>query len=960
MAFTGVYSITIDKAKCGSADSTDYPFCFHGTYDGTGGEPDLRVIGSGGEVTNSNGYDIIFAGNADGSSPYAFEIEQYVGATGVVIFWVKIPTLTFATNTVLYVLFGNAAITTFQGNIAGTWDSNFAAVFHLPDGSSLTVLDSTGNGNNGSVTGGVAAIAGKIDGGADFNGTTGYVTAGGSYAGGGALTVEAWLNADGFTGDPVYACADATDRPYVQLFSTGKIGAGAATANNPSISTNALSTGTWYHLVILFSGSGVAPKIYIDGAEVSYDQVGGSGAVVAFTGLQFGSFHNASLFFDGKLDEVRYSNIVRSTSYIISSFNNQSNPATFYALSNTDIILTPGAGSITLTGGMPVVAIAFTLTPGAGTITLTGGTPTINILNVMPGPGQITLVGGTPGVSLVQTAASGDKLFIGGLEYELADEPAANITKTLSSAWQAVFSIHHRAGGTMPDPGDSVAFFWESVKRFGGIVLSVTESAYPGSFACSLLTIQCTGYQNFCDRAIVAKLYTLPIGSVPAIIIFDIWQEHLAQFGITIVYPQGAIVFIGEQVFWYITVTEAFNRLRELVAGWDWFIDDNLALKWGVASSGGFGTASFTLRNNNSNVDSMSVTRSNTRFRNKQWVLPSVDIQAVREETTTASAGQSIFNTTYTQTVTPIVKVNGVAQVVSVFGSLPPGWVVYWIPNGTGVFFASPPGAGATILVAYPSPFPLGFSAQDDASIAAVGLYEAVSQPRNIFSETAATQLAEELLEAYSDSGYPESVRFTYNSQQQSSWLTPGLTIDVDRTFPTALGIYVVEQVSSILEKLNVWRHSVTLRLGKGDVTDAIVLGQFREDARRWVNTPPVVCTFELGVVFTGLQPNTLRMRGSGVFSSWDARFLTDPPTGDDIVIDFLLNGASIFPAANRITIPDGDTTEQTGNVFTAENLPYADGDVIQMNIIQAGTTTPGANGLVHLNVKSNTGLPPA
>ena len=35
--------------------------------------------------------------------------------------------------------------------------------------------------------------------------------------------------------------------------------------------------------------------------------------------------------FDGILDEVRWSNIVRSTDYVKTSFNNQSSPSTFYS-----------------------------------------------------------------------------------------------------------------------------------------------------------------------------------------------------------------------------------------------------------------------------------------------------------------------------------------------------------------------------------------------------------------------------------------------------------------------------------------------------------------------------------------------------------------------------------------------------------------------------------------------------
>ncbi len=622
--------------------------------------------------------------------------------------------------------------------------------------------------------------------------------------------------------------------------------------------------------------------------------------------------------------------------------------------------LTPAGADLTYTGGTPVVTIAADVSPAPASLVYTGGTPIINIVSLNPAPYELIYHGGQPGVSLVRTVGVGMQLWIGDVEYGLAEEPAANIVKTLSSPWSATFAIYHSTGDTFPQPGEEVAFFFDSVKRFGGLVLNYSETSIPGSFTVSKIQVRCTGFQNYCDRVIVAKLYTLPIGGVPAIIIFNVWEEHLAQFGISIVYPQGPITGIPEQLYWYITGTEVFQKLKDLVSGSDWYISDNKELIWG--SFGTLGAAPFTLRNNDNNVDQMDTTLSNTRFRNRQWVLPSADLQALRVEPTTAIAGQTAFITTYNLTSTPIVKVNGVLQTVDELGSLPPGWTVYFIDNGTGVFFATAPGAGAIIQVAYPNPFPLGYSAQDDASIAAVGLYEAVAQPRNVPDASTAVLMAEALLEYYSQNGFPEAVRFSYNSVNQTSWLTPGMTIDVDRTFPTALGIYTIEQVSSILDKLTVWRHTVTLRLGPGDVTDELILAKFRSDSRLWVNTPPIVGTFEIGIdqsIFVGLQPNTLRLRGSGVIGGWDARFYTNPPVGSDIVIDLLLNGTSIFPPGYEITIPDGASAEQSGIVFTSENLSYVDGDIIQMNILQVGSTTPGKNGLIHVNYKPNTALPP-
>ena len=56
---------------------------------------------------------------------------------------------------------------TDQSDPLNTWDSNFKAVYHLGNGTTLTATDSTG-GNNGTLVNSPTAIAGKIDGAAHF------------------------------------------------------------------------------------------------------------------------------------------------------------------------------------------------------------------------------------------------------------------------------------------------------------------------------------------------------------------------------------------------------------------------------------------------------------------------------------------------------------------------------------------------------------------------------------------------------------------------------------------------------------------------------------------------------------------------------------------------------------------------------------------------------------------------
>jgi hypothetical protein len=64
-------SVTIDHTKIPNTDQANFPLLFSGRY------PYLATTSNGGGVTNSNGYDIIFALDAAGTRILSFEKESY-------------------------------------------------------------------------------------------------------------------------------------------------------------------------------------------------------------------------------------------------------------------------------------------------------------------------------------------------------------------------------------------------------------------------------------------------------------------------------------------------------------------------------------------------------------------------------------------------------------------------------------------------------------------------------------------------------------------------------------------------------------------------------------------------------------------------------------------------------------------------------------------------------------------
>jgi hypothetical protein len=94
----------------------------------------------------ADGDDIVFT-DVNGQR-LDYEIESYT--SGTLTAWVKIPTLSPATDTILYLYYGNAAITA-QENPNSVWSSNYTGVWHLSEtaANNATITDSTNYAHHG-------------------------------------------------------------------------------------------------------------------------------------------------------------------------------------------------------------------------------------------------------------------------------------------------------------------------------------------------------------------------------------------------------------------------------------------------------------------------------------------------------------------------------------------------------------------------------------------------------------------------------------------------------------------------------------------------------------------------------------------------------------------------------------------------------------------------------------------
>jgi autotransporter-associated beta strand protein len=301
--------ITISNANV-DADLTNFPLCVKISNDSEIGEAAL-----------ANGYDIRFTA-ADGVTLLDYERESWSGGGGSAangVFWVKVPTVSHASATTIFIYYGKSDAADGQ-NVSAVWDASYKGVWHLPNGTTLSVNDSTTNASNGTNNGAVAA-AGEVGGGARFNGSSSYIAVPRVVQN--DWTVSFWVNpaANGSTGTQWYNGYGLVDGEVAGVANDfgiawvgNKIAFGVGNADT-TIFSSALSLNTWHYVTATRVSSTGQLELYVDGAKVAGIASGPTGVRNAATTLNLGKIRSDIKYFNGSIDETRMSCTVRSAAW---------------------------------------------------------------------------------------------------------------------------------------------------------------------------------------------------------------------------------------------------------------------------------------------------------------------------------------------------------------------------------------------------------------------------------------------------------------------------------------------------------------------------------------------------------------------------------------------------------------------------------------------------------------------
>ncbi|MEM7392546.1 MAG: LamG-like jellyroll fold domain-containing protein, partial [Verrucomicrobiota bacterium] len=279
------------------------------------------------------GWDLrVFDSNAVSMTQLDLEIERW-NTNGSSYVWVKVPA--FSSNTCLWAYWGNPAaevLTAPAGEQA--WNSDFRGVWHLNN----SVLDSTSNNTDGTVFGGLGSVSasGKVANAWNFDAASNAFiqmlrpieddfTIN--------LLMQADLNSPNAGNNwPIGAglvggALSGTRADLGVVYNDQTVQFGAVDGDTTEASTS-VNDGQWHLVTVTRERATGTEVVYVNGIEEARSVSESIASLADNTFLAVGDSEGdgSGINFDGRIDELRMSDSVRSSNWIWAVWNNLCNP----------------------------------------------------------------------------------------------------------------------------------------------------------------------------------------------------------------------------------------------------------------------------------------------------------------------------------------------------------------------------------------------------------------------------------------------------------------------------------------------------------------------------------------------------------------------------------------------------------------------------------------------------------
>ena len=328
--------LTIDHSiVSGSGDLNNFPLLLD-FYDSDLHEQDK---------VQSDGDDIVFTDSNGVKLEHEIELFDQTGngTHAHLLVWIKIPTLSASTDTIIKMWYGNSAITSLANPVA-VWN-NYGGVWHLSD----DLIDSSGNNNAGTNYQSDDVSAHILDG-RDFDGVDDYINTGSGssidnvFSDG--ATISAWIYPEGWGG---YDYGRIMDKSASTAGSNGWVfcvdGESSPAANHHLLfyrdfsvkrglwysPEDSISLNQWQYVTVTYDESSTAnwPNVYVNGVLqtlVREENPSGAADDDGAQSLYIGNYKDGGRTFDGVIDEMRICYTSLSTEWIQTEYTNQFNP----------------------------------------------------------------------------------------------------------------------------------------------------------------------------------------------------------------------------------------------------------------------------------------------------------------------------------------------------------------------------------------------------------------------------------------------------------------------------------------------------------------------------------------------------------------------------------------------------------------------------------------------------------
>ena len=259
----------------------------------------------------SSGNDVFFTA-ADGKTKLPHEIESYNPATGHLVAWLQVPSISASTDVNLYMYYGNPTAAN-QQSASGVWDASYLTVQHMGE-TTGAATDSSAARNNGTVSGGVSrGVAGLVGNSYKFDGVSGRVAMPSILNGKNTFTIEALVNPQNTQGY-IFSQRDASSNGVLlQYYAPTK--QFELYVNKTRLVVSA-APGQWSNIAASYDGT--TAKLYLNGKLVA-----SAAATLKMPSIPaiIGDSTAGNRRFSGLIDELRVSNVARSDAYIGNAYN---------------------------------------------------------------------------------------------------------------------------------------------------------------------------------------------------------------------------------------------------------------------------------------------------------------------------------------------------------------------------------------------------------------------------------------------------------------------------------------------------------------------------------------------------------------------------------------------------------------------------------------------------------------